>query len=84
MRRGIEADRQAGGIEKSVPEGKIDFHALRTTFSPLLDEVGRAEKTKEVLLGHASSTLAHKRYVKVRSGRPNEAVDRVAGALGLA
>ena len=81
--RSLNIDLKAAGIEKSTPEGKIDFHALRTTFSTLLDEVGATEKTKEVLLRHAPATLAHKRYVKVRSGRPNEAVERVAAALGL-
>ena len=82
--RSLAIDLRAAGIEKSTPEGKIDFHALRTTFSTLLDDVGATEKTKEVLLRHAPATLAHKRYVKVRSGRPNEAVDQVAQLLGLA
>ena len=81
--RSLNIDLKAAGIEKSTPEGKIDFHALRTTFSTLLDDVGATEKTKEVLLRHAPSTLANKRYVKVRSGRPSETVDRVAVALGL-
>ena len=82
--RSLAIDLRAAGIEKSTPEGKIDFHALRTTFSTLLDDVGATEKTKEVLLRHAPATLAHKRYVKVRSGRPNEAVEQVAELLGLA
>ncbi|MDE0206371.1 MAG: tyrosine-type recombinase/integrase [Candidatus Tectomicrobia bacterium] len=82
--RSIGIDLKAAGIDKSTPEGKIDFHALRTTFSTLLDDVGATEKTKEVLLRHAPATLAHKRYVKVRSWRPNEAVEQVAGILGLA
>ena len=81
--RSLNIDLSAAGIEKSTPEGKIDFHALRTTFSTLLDDVGATEKTKEVLLRHAPATLAHKRYVKVRSGRPNEAVEQVAELLGL-
>ena len=81
--RSLNIDLKAAGIEKSTPEGKIDFHALRTTFSTLLDDVGATEKTKEVLLRHAPSTLAHKRYVKVRSGRPNETVEQVARVLGL-
>ena len=81
--RSLNIDLKAAGIEKSTPEGKIDFHALRTTFSTLLDDVGATEKTKEVLLRHAPSTLAHKRYVKVRSGRPNETVEQVARELGL-
>ena len=82
--RSLNIDLKAAGMAKFAPEGKIDFHALRTTFSTLLDEVGATEKTKEVLLRHAPTTLAHKRYVKVRSGRPNEAVDMVAKLLGLA
>ena len=81
--RSLNIDLRAAAIEKSTPEGKIDFHALRTTFSTLLDDVGATEKTKEVLLRHAPATLAHKRYVKVRSGRPNEAVEQVAKLLGL-
>ncbi len=82
--RSLKTDLRRAGIETTTPEGKLDFHTLRTTFSTLLDEVGATEKTKEVLLRHAPSTLAHKRYVKVRPGRPNEAVNQVAELLGLA
>ena len=79
----IDIDLKKAGIEKVTPEGKIDFHALRTTFSTLLDEVGATEKTKEVLMRHAPLTLTSKRYVKARPQLLDEAVDQVAKRLGL-
>ena len=79
----IHLDLKKAGIEKVTPEGKIDFHALRTTFSTLLDEVGATEKTKEVLMRHAPSTLASRHYVKARPQRLDEAVDQLAQGLGL-
>ena len=82
--RNLKTHLRRAGIETTTPEGKLDFHALRTKFSTLLEEIGATEKTKEILLRYASSALAHKRYVKVRPGHPNEAVNQVAELLGLA
>ena len=81
--RCLELDLKSANIEKVTDEGKVDFHALRTTFSTLLDEVGASEKTKEVLLRHRPVTLANKRYVKVRPQNPRKAVNKVAKRLRL-
>ena len=41
--RGFNINLRKAGIEKTTPEGKVAFHALRTTFSTLFDEaVNRA------------------------------------------
>ena len=81
--RSLDVDLGRAGIDKDPQKGKLDFHALRTTFSTLLDDVGATEKTKEVLLRHGPSTLAHKRYVKVRPEQPGLVVNKVAELLGL-
>ena len=79
----INADLKKTGIEKNTPQGKVDFHALRTTFATLLDEVGATEKTKEVLMRHQPANLTSKRYVKSRKERLEDTVDKVANLLGL-
>lgn len=81
--RSLDVDLKRAGIDKDPEKGKLDFHALRTSFSTLLDEAGATEKTKEVLLRHGPSTLAHKRYVKVRPEQPGQVVNKVAERLGL-
>ena len=68
--RSLNIDLKAAGIEKSTPEGKIDFHALRTTFSGSI----------------AAPCALDAGPQTVREGSfraPHEAVERVAAALGL-
>ena len=81
--RCLELDLMKADIEKVTQEGKVDFHALRTTFSTLLDEVGASEKTREFLLRHIPVTLASERYVKVRHQNPRKAVNKVAKLIRL-
>lgn len=81
--RCLELNLMKADIEKVTQEGKVDFHALRTTFSTLLDEVGASEKTREFLLRHRPVTLASERYVKVRHQNPRKAVNKVAKLIRL-
>ena len=81
--RTVYSNLKRAGIEKVTPQGKVDFHALRTTFATLLDELGASERTKEVLLRHQPLSLAHQRYVVVRQERLAELVDKLSELLGL-
>ena len=68
---GMSLDRiiERTDVEKTTVDGKIDFHAFRTTFGTILNDLGTTEKEIQVLLRHRPRSVTFDRYVKTRPGR---------------
>jgi integrase len=80
----MERDRKRAGVEKKTDDGKIDFHALRTTFGTLLNMVGATEKEIQHLMRHRPRTITFDRYVKTSEDRLQELISTIADAVRTA
>ncbi|MDP6360819.1 MAG: tyrosine-type recombinase/integrase [Planctomycetota bacterium] len=72
------------GLEKKTNEGKIDFHALRTTFGTLLNQVGATEKEIQHLMRHRPRTITFDRYVKTDENRLFALIETIGDAIRTA
>ena len=72
---------EAAGIPKSTSEGKIAFHALRTSFVTLTYEAGATHKEAQELARHATPELTANTYTRVRNERLAGITERVADAV---
>lgn len=70
-------DLQRANIPKTTPEGKLDFHAMRTTYATLVVESGANLKEAQTLLRHSSPQLTMNVYARVRKGRLGEVAESV-------
>ncbi len=68
-------------LEKKTSEGKIDFHALRTTFGTLLNQVGATEKEIQHLMRHRPRTITFDRYVKTDENRLFGLIETIGDAI---
>ena len=76
--RELDKDLKAAGIPKHTAEGKIAFHALRTSFVTLTYEAGANHKEAQELAWHSTPTLTANTYGRAR----NEHLAKVA-EIGL-
>lgn len=76
--RSLDLDLKAADISKTTHEGKIDFHALRTTFTTLVIESGANPKEAQKLLRHSTVDMTMNTYARARSTRVAE-VSELAG-----
>lgn len=77
--RTLKSDCDRAGIEwRDTGAGKLDFHALRVTFSTLLDHAQASEKENQTLMRHASRSITYGVYTKAQSSRLAELVERIA------
>ena len=67
--RTLYIDLEAAGISKRTEEGKIDFHALRTTFTMLVLEAGANPKEAQELARHSTSNLTLNTYARTRNSQ---------------
>jgi integrase len=74
----VDRDLEKAGIPKTTSEGKVDFHALRTTYATLIIESGANVKETQVLLRHASPNVTMNAYARTRP----EGLQRVADHVG--
>ena len=74
---GIRIDLKKAEIPRSTPAGSVDFHAMRTTFSTLLDAVGATERENQALMRHSPQSMTYRHYTKVSEARKRELVESV-------
>ena len=72
---------ESAGIPKWTEEGKIDFHAFRTTFTTLVVESGANVKEAQSLLRHSTPEMTMNIYARARSERLYEITNRVDGLV---
>ena len=77
----FDFDRKAAGIPKKTHVGEAVFHALRTTFCNLVEDVGRAnQKEAEALPRHSSGGVLRQHYSVVQPER----LQTIQEAVGIA
>ncbi len=79
--RELDKDLRAAGIPKSTPEGKIAFHALRTSFVTLTYEAGATHKEAQELARHSTPGLTANTYARTRNERLAGITERVADTV---
>ena len=80
--RVMSKDLKAAGIPEQTPEGKLDFHALRTAFVNLVFEFGQVSpKEAQDLARHSTPDLTFNVYGRSRESRLVEAVERLSEAV---
>ena len=75
--RTLDKDLITAGIPKYTEEGKIAFHALRTSFVTLAFEAGANHKEAQQLARHSTPELTANIYGRTRNERLIEVTDRV-------
>ncbi|MFO8056209.1 MAG: hypothetical protein R6V10_02805, partial [bacterium] len=75
----LAKDLKAADIKKWTPEGKVDFHALRTAYVSMLFESGADLKTCQTLARHSSPNLTANVYGRARQDR----LDSTTEALSI-
>jgi len=74
----LDQDLVASGIPKVTEAGKLDFHALRTTFVSMLFESGASAKETQALARHSTADLTMNVYARTRDERLMQVVERLA------
>ncbi|NOG54553.1 MAG: tyrosine-type recombinase/integrase [Planctomycetes bacterium] len=62
----MRADLRAAGIPEKPPNGRVDFHALRTTYSTLLATHGVSQRLAQALMRHRDPRLTAVTYTDER------------------
>ncbi len=70
-------DLKAAEIPKHTKEGKLDFHALRVTYTTLVIEAGASVKEAQTLLRHSNPQLTMNTYARTREGRLADVTENV-------
>jgi integrase len=82
--RELDKDLKTAKIPKHTKEGKVAFHALRTSFVTLTYEAGANHKEAQQLARHSTPTLTANTYGRARNERLAEVAEKVADRLLLA
>jgi integrase len=75
--RMLRLDTDKAGIPYWTPEGKLDFHSLRVTYTSLVIESGATVKEAQSLARHSTPDLTMNTYAKARTGRLHEVAEKV-------
>jgi len=78
MSRPFDRDLKDANVPKWTPEGKADFHGLRTSFVTLAIEAGGNPKEVQSLARHGSLSMTMDVYARARTDR----LDSLVGSLG--
>jgi integrase len=70
-------DLAKAGIPKKTKDGKLDFHALRVTYTTLVIEAGATVKEAQTLLRHSNPQLTMNIYARTREGRLADVTENV-------
>lgn len=80
--RTLDLDLAAAGIPKETDEGKLDFHALRTTFITLaIESPDTNVKEVQTLARHSSVQITFNHYARVRSDRLTKVVSNIGDQI---
>ncbi|MCZ7645688.1 MAG: tyrosine-type recombinase/integrase [Planctomycetota bacterium] len=74
-------DLERAGIPKEGPGGKLDFHALRVTYTTFLFDVGASLKEAQHLARHSDPNLTANIYARVRDERLHWVTEKVADII---
>ena len=79
--RMLRLDTDKAGIPFWTPEGKVDFHSLRVSYTSFVIEAGATVKEAQSLARHSTPDLTMNIYAKARPGRLHEVAQKVGKML---
>lgn len=79
--RSLRKDLEEAGIPFETPEGRLDFHALRTAYINFLLDLGAAPKEVQDLARHKTLEMTMNTYGRSRQDRKRELVEDLAKML---
>ena len=79
--REMDRDLEMAGIPKRTIEGKLDFHASRTSYITLCAENGGNVKELQTMARHSTPYLTLNVYTKTRNERLSELAEKVTQAV---
>ena len=74
----LDSDLEDAGIPKHTPKGKLDFHALRTSYINLVLDGDTSVRDSQALARHSTAELTLNVYGRPREERLSEAVEQIA------
>ena len=77
----FKADLKRADIPQCTAEGKLDFHALRTTYVTLVIESGATVKEAQALARHATPGLTLNGYARTRPARLLQVTEKLGETL---
>lgn len=75
--KAFNEDLKNAAIPKITDEGKLDFHALRTTFSTMVVESDANLKEIQTMVRHSNPNITMNRYAKNRKGRSHQIANQI-------
>lgn len=79
--RDLDKDLAVAGIPKWTPEGKMDFHAFRVTYTTLVLEAGANAKEAQTLARHSTPALTMNLYARARPHRLHAIVEAASSRV---
>ena len=79
--REMDKDLETAGIPKRTTEGKLDFHASRTSYITLCAETGGNVKELQTMARHSTPDITMNIYARARNDRLSELAEKVAQAV---
>ena len=80
--RSMKLDLKKAKVPERIPgEGKIDFHALRTTYATFILEAGATVKEAQTLLRHSTPVLTMNTYARTRADRLDKLAQHLGGVI---
>ena len=73
----LRLDLAAAGIHEETPAGRVDFHALRTTYATMLARAGVPIQHAQRLMRHSDPGLTMKHYTRLGINDLGEQVDKL-------
>ena len=81
--RRIKIDLGVAGIPVETIKGKLDFHALRTTYINMVVDSGLTIKDAQALARHSTPEMTLNVYGRPREDRMAEAVEQIAANMAI-
>lgn len=79
--RSLKKDLRNAGVPIETPEGRLDFHALRTAYINFLLELGAAPKEVQDLARHKTLEMTMNTYGRSRQDRKRRLVEELENML---
>jgi integrase len=79
--RAFYAELDRAGIPRVTDEGKVDFHATRTTYTNLMKDIVRNIHDLRTLTRHATLRVLESHYLRANDAHLTEAVEQVGATL---
>ena len=81
LSRDFDKDLKVAGVPKSLPAGKLDFHAIRLAYINLVLDSDATAREAQAMARHSTPNLTFNVYGRARPDRMAEVVEQIATRL---